>query len=444
MKITTPTIRNLRTPATARRGLLLIPMLLACFALLPRAQAVVPAPDGGYPGNNTAEGTNALFNLTIGINNTAVGANALFHDTTGGYNAAFGSRALENNISGNFNMAVGTQALFNNTADANMAVGFRVLYFNTTGHDLTGIGTGALYKNTNGIENTAIGSGALNSNTTGDENTAVGRQALLRNTSTSFNVAVGDFALASFNGTTAFDGANTALGSIALTAETSGEENTAVGRRALEFLTAGSNNTAVGWRAGDGVSTASNVICIGSGVPGADVSNSCFIGNIHSNNQPIVGTDPDYVTVTSAGRLGRGNISSRRYKHDIKPMDKASEALFALKPVSFRYNQELDPTQTLAFGLIAEEVAQVYPDLVGRNPEGQPESVRYEQINAMLLNEFLKEHRKVEELEDTVAQQQKGMERLAASLKEQAAQIQKVSAQLEVNKSAPRVVRNNP
>jgi len=419
-------------------------MLLACFALLPRAQAVVPAPDGGYPGNNTAEGTNALFNLTIGINNTAVGANALFHDTTGGYNAAFGSRALENNISGNFNMAVGTQALFNNTADANMAVGFRVLYFNTTGHDLTGIGTGALYKNTNGIENTAIGSGALNSNTTGDENTAVGRQALLRNTSTSFNVAVGDFALASFNGTTAFDGANTALGSIALTAETSGEENTAVGRRALEFLTAGSNNTAVGWRAGDGVSTASNVICIGSGVPGADVSNSCFIGNIHSNNQPIVGTDPDYVTVTSAGRLGRGNISSRRYKHDIKPMDKASEALFALKPVSFRYNQELDPTQTLAFGLIAEEVAQVYPDLVGRNPEGQPESVRYEQINAMLLNEFLKEHRKVEELEDTVAQQQKGMERLAASLKEQAAQIQKVSAQLEVNKSAPRVVRNNP
>ncbi len=108
MKTTTPPIRNLTTPATARRSLLLIPLLLACFPLLPRAQAVVPAPDGGYPGNNTAEGTNALFSLTTGINNTAVGANALLKTTDGGYNAAFGSRALENNTTGAFNMAVGT------------------------------------------------------------------------------------------------------------------------------------------------------------------------------------------------------------------------------------------------------------------------------------------------------------------------------------------------
>jgi uncharacterized coiled-coil protein SlyX len=132
-------------------------------------------------------------------------------------------------------------------------------------------------------------------------------------------------------------------------------------------------------------------------------------------------------------------------------MDKASEALFALKPVSFRYNKEYDATQTLAFGLIAEEVAKVYPDLVGRNAEGQPESVRYDQVNAMLLNEFLKEHRKVEaqeatiaELKSTVAQQQKGMEILTAQLKEQAAQIQKVSAQLETSKPAPKVVVNTP
>jgi hypothetical protein len=107
--------------------------------------------------------------------------------------------------------------------------------------------------------------------------------------------------------------------------------------------------------------------------------------------------DPDSVTITSTGRLGRGNVSSRRYKHDIKPIAEASEVLYALKPVSFRFNQEYDPTQTVAFGLIAEEVAETAPDLVGRNPNGQPESVRYEQINAMLLNEFLKEHRKVEE-----------------------------------------------
>jgi Chaperone of endosialidase len=113
------------------------------------------------------------------------------------------------------------------------------------------------------------------------------------------------------------------------------------------------------------------------------VDNSCFIGNIYSNVQPIVGTDPDSVTINSSGRLGRGNVSSRRYKHEIKPMDKASEVLYALKPVSFRYNKEYDGTQTVAFGLIAEEVAEVYPDLVGRNPKGEPESVRYDQVNAM-------------------------------------------------------------
>jgi trimeric autotransporter adhesin len=430
------TIRN------SIRSLLLVPLVIACFGLLPAARAVVPAPDGGYPGNNTAEGSNALFSLTIGINNTAVGANALFHDTTGGYNAAFGSRALENNISGNFNMAVGTQALFNNTADANMAVGFRVLYFNTTGHDLTGIGTGALYKNTNGIDNTAIGSGALNSNTTGDDNTAVGRQALLRNTSTSFNVAVGDFALASFNGTTAFDGANTALGSIALSAETSGEENTAVGRRALEFLTAGSNNTAVGWRAGDNVATASGVVCIGSGVVGANVSNTTYIRNI--NTTTVTGAGTDFVNVDlTTGLLGH-NSSSRRYKENIKPMDNASEALYRLKPVTYRFKKEINPTPSLEYGLIAEDVANVDPNLAIRDGKGQIESVRYMAVNAMLLNEFLKEHRKVEELEATVAQQQKGMEVLAASLKEQAAQIQKVNAQLEVKKPAPKVVRNNP
>jgi Chaperone of endosialidase len=164
------------------------------------------------------------------------------------------------------------------------------------------------------------------------------------------------------------------------------------------------------------------------------------IRNVYTTVQPVVGINPDNVTVNSAGRLGQANVSSRRYKHDIKPMDKTSEALFKLKPVSFRYNKQYDATQTLAFGLIAEEVAEVYPDLVGRNPEGQPESVRYEQINAMLLNEFLKEHRKVENLETSVAQQHKDFEAAVAELK---GQIQKVSAQLELSKSAPQTVKNN-
>jgi len=184
--------------------------------------------------------------------------------------------------------------------------------------------------------------------------------------------------------------------------------------------------------------------------------------------QPIVGTDPDSVTITSTGRLGRGNVSSHRYKHDIKPMEKTSEALYSLKPVSFRYNKEYDATQTLAYGLIAEEVAEVYPDLVGRNAEGQPESVRYEQINAMLLNEFLKEHKKVEEqqatitelkstvtkqesaiaqqrksFEATISELKKEMETVAARFKEQDAKIQKVSNQIELSKPAPQTVLND-
>ncbi len=426
--------------------LIALALALALFGLAPAPKAfgVSPAPDGGYPGNNTAEGTNALFSLTSGINNTAVGANALLKTTDGGYNAAFGSRALENNVHGLFNMAVGTQALFNNTASANMAVGFRVLFNNTTGNNLTGVGAGALFNNTTGDNNTGIGSGVLIANTTGGYNTAVGRQALLRNTSTGLNVAVGDSALASFNGTTAFDGANTALGSVALAAETSGEENTAVGRRALEFLTAGSNNTAVGWRAGDSVLTASGTVCIGSSAAGANDNDTTYIRNVGTTVQPFAAGVVDLVTVRlSDNRLGR-NGSSQRYKEDIKPMDKASEALYQLKPVTYRYKKDIDPNQNLDYGLVAEDVAKIDPKLAIRDGNGRIESVRYMAIYNMMLNEFIKEHRKVEELQATVAQQQKGMEVLAASLKEQAAQIQKVSYQLEVNKPAAQVVLNNP
>jgi hypothetical protein len=189
-----------------------------------------------------------------------------------------------------------------------------------------------------------------------------------------------------------------------------------------------------GHGAGGSVTTANNVICIGAS--GANVDNSCFIGRIYSNVQPIVGTDPDSVTITSTGRLGRGNVSSRRYKHDIKSMDEASNVLFALKPVSFRYNKEYGTTQTTAFGLIAEEVAEVAADLVGRNPQGQPETVRYYQINAMLLNELFKEHRKVEE-------QQQKIDSLKAELRGQRELIQKIGDRLEITKSAPQMVSND-
>jgi hypothetical protein len=356
---------------------------IACIGLFPNARAVVPAPDGGYPNFTTAEGTKALQSLTTGSANTAVGWYSLFGDTAGSFNTATGAGSL----------------LFN-TGDSNTAFGAAALLFNTAG-----------------VENTAVGAAALLNNTGGP--------------------------VAAPNGGPA--SANTALGASALASNTTGSVNTAVGARALVNNTTGNGNIALGVVAGQSVTTAGNVICIGTS--GADVDNSCFIGNIYSNVQPIVGTDPDSVTINSNGRLGRGNVSSRRYKHDIKPMDTASETLYALKPVSFRYNKEYDGTQTLAFGLIAEEVAEVYPDLVGRNSKGEPESVRYDQVNAMLLNEFLKEHRKNEEQEATIAQLRKDLQANAAQQQKQiealAAGLQKVSAQVELSKPASQMVLNN-
>ena len=436
----------------------LITLALICFVLLPNAQAVVPAPDGGYPNFTTAEGTKALFSLTTGAANTAVGWFSLKSVTTGSFNTGVGAGTLVLNT-GEENTAIGTAALLLNTATGNTAVGSRALLNNATGGtpgNIQGLGFGpnvavgsqALESNTVASANTAVGYQALQSFTTGpvgggeqlglctavgfqalanatgeaNANSGFGYQALMNNTDGPNNTAIGFRALTG-NMT---GGGNAAIGSYALEDHTEGDFNTAIGFRALGVNMTGSGNTAVGASAGSAVSAADNVICIGA--TGADVSNSCYIGNIYSNVQPIVGTDPDSVTITANGRLGRGSVSSRRYKHDIQPMDKASEVLYALKPVSFRYNKEYDATQTLAFGLIAEEVAKVYPDLVGRNPRGDAESVRYDQVNAMLLNEFLKEHRRVEQME-------KQIEALTAGL-------QKVSDQLELSKVAPKTVKN--
>jgi uncharacterized coiled-coil protein SlyX len=394
-------------------SLLLSAVGIVCFGLFlaPKAFGVVPAPDGGYPGGNTAEGQGALFSLT-----------------TGTYNTSVGFLSLRSNTEGNFNTAIGAGTLLLNTGEENTATG-----------------AGALLSNAMGEDNTANGAFALFSNTEGDQNTATGFEALFNNTTGEFNTANGTFAL--FSNTTG--NSNTTIGDSALAASTTGNSNTAIGDSALSNNTTGNTNTALGRNAGSSVTTASNVIAIGH--QGANMDNSCYIGNIYSNIQPILGTDPDYVTIGSDGRLGRSNLngSSRRFKHDIKPIDNASEVIFGLKPMRFRYNKEYDVMQRPSFGLIAEEVAEVAPDLVGRNTKGEPESVRYDQINAMLLNEFLKEHKRVQaqqatisELKSTVAQQQKGMEVLTAQLKEQAAQIQKVNARMEMSRSAPQIVVN--
>ena len=395
-----------------------ITLVLACFALAPAPNAfgVTPAPDGGYPGNNTAEGTSALFSLTSGVSNTAVGYQALYHDTTG-----------------NYNTATGFQALFNNTSGVqNTATGYSALRSNTTGNYNTADGLNALFANTTGSNNTANGLRALYGNSTGSENTAVGASALI------------------YNG--------------------SGNQNTAVGVKTFYNLFQGNHNIALGYRAGYNVGRMyqqnDNNIEIGSMGDVFD-NNTIRIGDVQTRTF-IAGISGSAVTgnpvvVDANGQLGTAT-SSARFKKEIKPMDKASEAILKLNPVSFQYKS--DPTGTRQFGLIAEEVAKVNPDLVTRDRNGEIYSVRYEAVNAMLLNEFLKEHkvfveeqRKVEEqqvaitqLKSTVAQQQKDfpatVEQLTRRLDEQASQIQKVSAQVATGPirdggQGPQMVSNN-
>jgi hypothetical protein len=401
--------------------LLSVSLLIGCFALLPNTQAVSPPPDGGYPNRTTAEGNNALFNLTTGIDNTALGFDALWNNTTGSYNTATGEQALYLNVTGVYNTATGYRALYSNTGSKNTADGFRALYSNTAGEQNTAAGFQALYNNILGNQNTAVGLDALYYNTFGDQNTAIGFQALFHNTWDPF-IGMGCF--------------NTAVGFQALFNNYFGFVNTAVGWQALYNISTGSGNTALGNFAGVNVIAANNVICIGAA--GDDVDNSCFIGNIRGVQ--TVNADAIPVLIDSAGQLGTQS-SSRRFKSDIKLMGKASESLLALKPVTFHYKS--DTKATPQFGLIAEEVAKVNQDLVVRDRNGEIYTVRYDAVNAMLLNEFLKEHRKNEEQEATIAQLKSGIETLTATVKEQAAQIQKVSAQLQANKPTPQVVLSN-
>jgi hypothetical protein len=465
-------------------------IILLGFGFLP-VRAVVPRPDGGYPNFTTAEGTKALTNLSTGAGNTAVGWYSLFSNTDGSFNTAvgagtllfnvgnqstndgvdntaIGTAALLFNATGSDNTAVGTAALVNNDADANTALGSFALNGNTTGTGNTAVGIqslrdnstggfntasgfGALVDNTTGATNTAHGALALQHNTTGDENTACGAQALSSNILGSGNTAAGFKALSSntTDGNTAvgFEASqsnttgvsNTAVGQSALVNNIVGCCNTAIGDSALSAAT-GDGNIALGTSAGTAVTTANNVISIGH--TGNNVDNSCFIGNIRGTTTGQADAIP--VVIDSFGQLGTMS-SSRRFKKEISPMDKASEAVLALRPVTFRY--KTDKTNTPQFGLVAEDVARVNPDLVVRDKDGEIYTVRYDSVNAMLLNEFLKEHRKVEELKANAVEQQEQINALATTVKEQASRIQKVSAQLataslsrgglELDKSAP-------
>ena len=361
-----------------RHPFLFIPFVLACFALLPQARAVCQ--EGCDISNaNTFLGDEALVNAS-GASNTAIGADALGLDTTGSANTAVGSFALLSNTTGMFNTATGAGAMEDNTTGVgNTATGALALFNNTTGKNNMAIGFNALFNNTTGISNTAIGAFALISNTTGNDNTALGQNALGNSTT--------------------------------------GVNNTALGKKAGFNLTTGDNNIDIG---NTGFAADANTIRIGT--------NGTHTNTVIAGISGVTVADGVGVIIDARGRLGTV-VSSARFKDDIKPMDKASEAIIALKPVTFRYKHDLDPKGIPQFGLVAEEVEKVNPDLVARGADGKAYTVRYEAVNAMLLNEFLKEHCKVEQLEKQVAA-------LTAGLK-------KVSAQLELSKVAPQTVLNN-
>jgi hypothetical protein len=367
--------------------------------------------------DNTAYGSGALGSGdNSGSYNSAFGVDALYANTTGGDNTASGYLALHSNTGGTGNTATGGKALYNNTASYNTANGY-----------------GALYSNTTGVQNTADGFKALLTNSTGGFNTAEGYEALLSNTKGNYNSATGVGAL-QLN-TTGEE--NTANGYVALYSNTTGIWNTAIGAFALEHNT-GNYNTAVGYTAGFQLTTGSGNIDIGNqGGAGdqetikiGDGQTATYIAGIYGETAAS-GIE---VYVDSSGQLGTKS-SSARFKEAIKPMDKASEAILALKPVTFHYKEELDPRGVPQFGLVAEQVEKVNPDLVTRDQKGRVYSVRYEAVNAMLLNEFLKEHQRVQEL-------QKRLDAMAAQMKEQARLIEEVSDKVEIN-NFPRQVATN-
>jgi hypothetical protein len=350
--------------------------------------------------DNTAYGTGALASDTSGQWNSAFGFDALFDNQTGIGNTGIGYLALYHGT-GNNNTATGAKALYDNTGNWNTADGYGALYINTSGSGNTADGYKALLTNSMGSYDTAEGYEALYSNTTGVYNTATGVDALLGNTTGSYNTAIGVDALAS---------------------NTNGVDNIALGYFAGFNLT-GNKNIDIGNQGAVGDSDTIRI-----GIQGTQTAT--YIAGIYG--ETAAGGIEVYVD--SSGRLGTKSSSSR-FKEAIKPMDKASEAILALKPVTFHYKEELDPRGIPQFGLLAEQVEEVNPDLVTRDQKGQVYSVRYEAVNAMLLNEFLKEHQRVQDLQER-------LDAMAAQMKEQARLIEELSHEVEIN-NFPRQLATN-
>jgi hypothetical protein len=274
-----------------------------------------------------------------------------------------------------------------------------------TGGQNTASGLNALKSNTTGTFNTAIGAGALGANTSGNNNTASGLSALSNNTTGGLNTASGAFALVVNNGDN-----NTAIGDEALRNNTSGSGNTAIGLETLFSNMTGSSNIAVGPASGfnttgsnnidiwnDGVAGESGVIRIGR----SGFQTATFFAGIRGVTTGMADAIP--VLIDSKGQLGTIS-SSRRYKQDIKDMGATSSRLMALRPVTFRYLKPYaNGEKPIQFGLIAEEVAESFPELVVRNQEGRPETVKYQDLTPLLLNELQKQVREVQKQAKTIA-----------------------------------------
>jgi hypothetical protein len=441
---------------------------------------VLALPGGGSSGN-TALGIAALGANPTGVNNTATGNLALANDTTGNDNTASGNAALEFNTTGNNNTATGIAALFvNTTGGANTATGSEALHANTTGVNNTATGEATLLNNSTGSDNTANGDEALELNTTGGDNTATGYRALFNNTTGSPNTASGYEAL--FSNTTGSD--NVASGYQALLSNTTGNSNTASGDQALGFNTignsntasgnstlfnntTGNNNTASGLGALAGNTTGSNNIAIGvnaaSSVAGAN-SNNIHIGSFGSSGDSgtirigTAGTQTSFfvagvrgvttgqhnavpVMIDSNGQLGTVN-SSRRFKENIRDMGNVSEGLMRLRPVTFRYRQPFDDgTKPIQYGLIAEEVAEVYPDLVARSADGQIETVKYQLLDPMLLNEVQRQQAEIKGLQERLKTQQAVALEQQNQLKTQQTQVRELASQMKAIQASLRTRR---
>ena len=346
--------------------------------------------DVDIPGSLRKNGT--LFMHNIGTGDTAVGLSALNPASTGTNNTAFGNGTLAANTTGNSSTAVG-----------NIALGVA-----TTACCNTAIGGGALASDTTGSYNTAVGQAALNFNTTASNNTAIGRSALTSLGTGSNNTAVGSMAAL---GTTGSD--NTALGQGALVTNTTGSGNIAIGYAAAQSVSSGnSNNIEIG---SQGASGDSATIRIGTSGTQTSFYAAGVYGATTSGGIPVL--------INSNGLLGTSS-SSRRYKEDIRDMEDASSGLLRLRPVTFRYKQPYeDGSKPIDYGLIAEEVAEVYPDLVVKNADGQIETVQYQKLTPMLLNELQKQHQESEQQKSEIAQQR-------AELTGQAQAIRALEAQL--------------